>query len=525
MTTLEHPLADRLRAAVRGQTTDGVAIQVTRADELYARVPAARLAASCVQLVSEGARLVTLYGDDLGDALRVTAALALDGSILALEIYLDPADPRYPALTPAIPAAHWYERALHDLFGVVPEGHPWLKPLVLHEEWADGAHPLRAAYPRDAIPPAPGGVWTPPLVEGEGVFAIPYGPVRSGVFESAQFLVQTAGEDILAMTPRMFYKHRGIEKLFAAVPLDQAVLVAEHASGVAALAHSLAFCQAVERAAGVAAAPRAAAIRTICAELERLHNHLDSLMRECETASLAVGQAQFAMLKERVLRLNAELAGNRFLRGVNRIGGVRINLGTVQHALLMKELDRIEVDYARTVKRFLGTTSMRDRLLTTGRLSTDTALAFGAVGPVARGSGLEVDARLDRPYAAYDRANVVLQVERAGDALARTRVRIGEIENSLTIIRETMDGLPDGPLHVEIPAVPDGARAFGWAEAPQGEVVYAVRFGPDGLARCALRSPSFCNWSFYERTMPRNVLTDVGFIEHSFGLSQAGCDG
>ena len=533
MTTMEHPLADRLRALWRPDGAGGadgaedVDIWSPRPDEVYARVPAARLAADCARLVADGARLVTLYGDDLGDALRVTAALALDGSILALESSLDPAEPRYPALTPAIPAAHWYERALHDLFGIVPEGHPWLRPLVLHEEWADGAHPLRATYPRDAVPsPVEGAVWVPPSIEGEGVFAIPYGPVRSGVFESAQFLVQTAGEDILAMTPRLFYKHRGIEKLFTAVPLDQAVLVAEHTAGVAALAHSLAFCQAVERAVGVEAPPRAAAIRTICAELERLHNHLDALLRECETASLAVGQAQFAMVRERVLRLNAELVGHRFLRGVNRIGGVRVDLGPVQHAVLVGALDRIEADYTRTVGRFLGTTSMRDRLLTTGRLSTDTALAFGAVGPVARGSGLDLDTRRDRPYAAYDRAPVVVQVEHAGDALARTRVRIGEIENSLTIIRETMADLPDGPLSVEVPDAPAGARAFGWAEAPQGEVVYAVRLGPGRrLARCAVRSPSFCNWSFYERTMHRNVLTDVGFIEHSFALSQAGCDG
>ncbi|MGH2345323.1 MAG: NADH-quinone oxidoreductase subunit D, partial [Chloroflexota bacterium] len=144
----------------------------------------------------------------------------------------------------------------------------------------------------------------------------------------------------------------------------------------------------------------------------------------------------------------------------------------------------------------------------------------------ARGSGLEGDTRLDRPYAAYDRVDVALQIQRAGDAMARTRVRIGEIENSFAIIREAAEDLPEGPLIQSWSAVPAGARAMGWAETPQGEVIYMVRLVEDGrLARCAMRSPSFCNWSFYERTMPRNVLTDVGFIEHSFALSQAGCDG
>lgn len=524
MTALDHPLAARLDANIAPE--EMLALESPRPDELYARVLPEQMAPLCARLVEDGARFVTLFGDDRGDALRVTCALALDDMLLAVEADLDPAHPSYPALTPRLPVAHWHERALHDLFGIVPEGHPWPQPLVLHEEWASGAHPLRASYPRGAVPQPGDRVWAPPPVEGHGVFAIPYGPVRSGVFESAQFLVQTAGEDILTMTPRMFYKHRGVEKLFTEVPLGQAVLVAEHVAGVAAVAHGLAFCQAVERALHVTAPPRAAAIRTICAELERLHNHLDALLRECETASLSVGQAQFAMLKERVLRLNAELAGHRFLRGVVCLGGVRIDLDEPRCAALLRALDRIERDYTRTVGKFLGTTSMRDRLITTGRLSLETARTFGAVGPVARGSGLAIDARLDRPYAAYDRADVVLQVERAGDAMARMRVRIGEIENSFTIVRETADSLSVGPLAAALPPVTSEARAFGWAEAPQGELLYAVRLGDDGrLARCTVCSPSFRNWSFYERTMPGNVLTDIGFIEHSFNLSQAACDG
>ncbi|HVA91119.1 MAG TPA: NADH-quinone oxidoreductase subunit C [Chloroflexota bacterium] len=508
------------------QGIQATVVATPRPGEQYVTLPCAQLAAACSRMVAEGARLVTLFGDDLGERLRVTAVVARAGTLLALDADLDPADPRYPALTPKLPAAHWYERALHDLFGIVPEGHPWPAPLVLHEEWAGGIHPLRASFARGAAPHPDGAVWRPPTVKGEGVFEIPYGPVRSGVFESAQFLVWTAGEDILAMVPRMFYKHRGIEKLIAEVPLEQAVLVAEHASGVAAVAHSLAFCQAMERALEIEAPPRAARIRTICAELERLHNHLDSLMRQCETASLGVGQAQFGIVKERVLRLNAELVGNRFLRGVNRIGGVRRDFGPIQQRILADSLAQIERDFGKVLALFLGTTGMRDRLITTGRLSLETAEAFGAVGPVARGSGLARDVRLDRPYAAYDQVHVALQVQRAGDAMARTRVRIGEIKNSFAIIRETVEDLPEGTLTQLWSAVPAGARAIGWAEAPQGEVVYVVRLGEDGrLARCAMRSPSFCNWSFYERTMPRNVLTDVGFIEHSFALSQAGCDG
>ena len=497
-----------------------------RSDERYVSVPADLLARSCAHLAAEGARLIAIFGDDLGASLRINTVLAAAGGLLVLQADLDPADPRYPAITPSLPVAHWDERALRDLFGIVPEGHPWPEPLILHEEWAGDIQPLRASFSRHTVPLADGAVWRPPAVEGEGVFEIPYGPVRSGVFESALFLVRTAGEDILAMTPRMFYKHRGIEKLFIEAPLEQAVLVAEHASGVAAVAHSLAFCQAVERALGIEAPSRAAYIRTICAELERLHNHIDSLMRQCETASLGVGQAQFAMLKERVPRLNAELVGNRFLRGVNRIGGVRYDLDPNRRRLLVEAVNGIEHDFRKVVSLFLATASMRDRLITTGRLSSEIAQTFGAVGPVARGSGLEFDTRLDRPYAAYGQVEVIRQTQQAGDAMARTRVRIGEIYNSFSIIRQAAAHMPDGLLVASWAEAPAGPHALGWTEAPQGELLYAVRLGDDGrLARCAYRSPSFRNWSFYERTMPRNVLTDVGFIEHSFGLSQAGCDG
>ncbi len=202
----------------------------------------------------------------------------------------------------------------------MPEGHPRLEPLVRH-----GPEPSEIALPANGELASEhrGGE----RLSGPGVFVFPYGPVRSGVFEAAQFLVQTGGEDVAYCAQRLFFKRRGAERRICEVPLELAVLVAERVSGTSSVAHALAFSHAVESLANTEVPPRAQAIRRVLAELERLYNHLEATVRECEDASLSVAQAQFAALKERLHRLAGEVVGNRFLRGAVVPGGLRIDLG------------------------------------------------------------------------------------------------------------------------------------------------------------------------------------------------------
>ncbi|HTR73692.1 MAG TPA: hypothetical protein VMH33_00350 [Solirubrobacterales bacterium] len=360
-------------------------------------------------------------------------------------------------------------------------------------------------------------------VDGFDVFTIPYGPVRSGIFESIQFQIETGGEDVPRLETRPFFKHRGMEGRFEGLDPDRATYVAERVAGIASVAYACAFAQAVERALGVKPPPRAERWRAVHAELERLANHLDVVAKEAETTALFVGQARFQMLKENVMRLRAALCGSRYGRGVVVPGGVRLD-GRVDLDALLEALDVFERELRRDRKLFLGTASMTDRLIGSGHLDRRTIEDFGAVGPLARGSGVSTDARHERPYGDYHRLGLQVVTASGGDAMARVEVRFGEMTESLRILRQAIDQLRrrDGELRVELP--PGEGEALGWAEAPQGELAIWVEVEAGRLRRVRISSPSFRNWALFDHAFPKDVLTDFAFIEHSFGLTPAGAD-
>ena len=420
----------------------------------------------------------------------------------------------YPSVTPRVPAAHWFEREIHDLWGIVPDGHPRLEPLVRHSP-DQGEISLS---PNGDSAEHRGGE----RLTGPGVFVIPYGPVRSGVFEAAQFLVQTGGEDVAYCAQRLFFKRRGAERRLCEVPLELAVLVAERVSGTSSIAHALAFSHAVEALAQTEVPMRAQAIRRTLAELERLYNHLESTVRECEDASLSVAQAQFAALKERLHRLAGEVVGNRFLRGAVVPGGVRTDLDAGRAGLILTTLDEWERDWRRVLAVLLRTDSFLDRLVSTGPLSYEDARDFGCVGPVARGSGVDGDTRRDLPYDGYGGFEVARH--RDGDAMARMEVRFHEVSASLDLIREALGCLPDGALTTPTGDFTQDA-ALGAAESARGETLYWLEPNdPKSLGFCKLRAASFVNFGIFNRVFDSQVLTDFSFIEHSLGLSPAGCD-
>ncbi len=321
------------------------------------------------EIANANGRLMSLFCAERDGALELSALISLGTRVLHLRARLY--GNTYPSVTPLVPAAHWFERELHDLWGVVPAGHPRLEPLIRHDGGGlDGNGAGEPSAHRG-----------PERLRGDGVFVIPYGPVRSGVFESAQFFVQTGGEDVAYCAQRLFFKRRGVERRICELPPALAVLVAERASGTSSVAHALAFSHAVESLCEVEVPGRAQAIRRILAELERLHNHLEVIVRECEDASLSVAQAQFAVLKERLHRLAAALTGNRFMRGVVVPGGVRIELAAAPLERLASELGDWGREFAGTLKVLLRTDSFLDRLVSAGPLAARDAHDFACVRP------------------------------------------------------------------------------------------------------------------------------------------------
>jgi formate hydrogenlyase subunit 5 len=491
---------------------------------LTLRVESDQLAAAVADEVSRGRRFAGLLasGDDSG-ATRLRAVLAAAGGLTSIECELVPEQGSYPALTPMVPAAAWYEREIHDLFGLVPRGHGRLDPLVL---------PL----PDDAPRPRPGSQQSPSPVEldvtalpshvaGEGVFTIPYGPVRSGIFEAVEYLVETVGEEIPHLRTRVYHKHRGIERRFQDLSPDDAVLLAERVEGTAAVAHAWALCQAFEELAEVEVPRPATLARVVHAELERIATHLDSVIRHTEGAGQTVANARLALHKERVMRLRARLCGHRFGRGVFVPGGVA-NPPRLTPSHSLAEVDALESGLRSDLHALMTTPSFLDRLRGTGIVPAETAKQHGALGPVGRGSGMHEDVRVDRPYGAY--AHLGFEVATGhpeGDALARQRVRLDEIGQAFHLLRQAFDEMANfnGPWRTAVPLI-DGATVVS-VEAPQGELVYVVEVESGNLRRVKPRTASFHNLALFPEAFRGDIFTDFVFIEASFGVSMAGVSG
>ena len=453
--------------------------------------------------LARGERFAGLSAARREEAVTLTAHLAVPGGIDTVEAVLPPGAGSYPALTPRIGAAFWYERVIHDQAGVVPDGHPRLAPLIRP------GNPEEHALPRH--------------VAGYGLFTIPHGPVRSGVFESMEYLVETPGEAIPHLNMRIFYKHRGITGRFTGMTVPDAVLLAERAEGIASVAHALAFCHAVEAIAGCEISTEAALIRVIHAELERIANHLDVAMRLADAAGLAVATARMALHKERVLRLVSDLCGSRFGRGVVVPGGVSA-FPRKRPAEILAELARLEKQVTADARTLMGTSSFLDRLRGTGPLLQDRAREHGALGPIGKASGYSDDARLARPYDGYRLLAAEPGGEHtAGDAMGRLRVRWEEAAQAFRLMRQAAEEFSERTgLTPRVPCDPADGRAVGWAEAPQGEVLYDVTIEDGRIARCQPRSASFHNLVLMHEVFAGDILTDFPFIEASFGLSVAG---
>jgi len=438
--------------------------------------------------------------------VTLSAHVSTPGGIDTLEASLPPGAESYPALTPRLGAAFWYEREIHDTFGVVPEGHPRLAPLV-----------------RPGSPETPGDRALPRHVTGYGMFTIPHGPVRSGVLESIEYLVETPGEAIPHLNMRVFYKHRGVQDAFNGMTPADGVLLAERTEGIASVAHALAFSHAIEQIAGCEPPTTAQLVRVLHAELERIANHLDVAGRLADAAGLAVATARLALHKERVMRLVSRLCGSRFGRGVVVPGGITA-APLLPPAQLRAELDRLAKPIAADAAALMATSSFLDRLRGTGPLTPERARQHGALGPIGKAAGFADDARLARPYDAY-RALVVPSARShvAGDALARLRVRWEEVDQSFRLLRQVADDLAErAPDLYSVTCEPASGRAVGWAEAPQGEVLYDVSIEAGRIARCHPRSASFHNLVLMHEVFTGDILTDFPFIEASFGLSVAG---
>jgi Ni,Fe-hydrogenase III large subunit/Ni,Fe-hydrogenase III component G len=495
------------------------------------RVPAPDLGARVAGVVAEGGRFVMLVGlDDRsvgGDGMAVEAvALRPDGALARFRAELPPEESGYPSITPLVPAAHWDEREARDLLGIVPVGHPDPRRLVLHERWPRGYHPLRKDVDGALRPPAADRRFVPFEVHGEGVYQLPVGPIHAGVIEPGHFRFSVIGERVLHLDARLFFVHRGLEKLVEGQSFAAATPIVERACGVCTVTHALAYADAVERLTGTSIPERARWARVVLAELERLYNHVGDLGNLCAGIGFQSGVSRLGYLKERLLRANDALTGHRYLTGLVVPGGLVADLDPDGIAALPATLAAIGIELASAVRAIVRSEGVMARFHGAGVVTRDTATALGALGVAARASGVDVDLRRDRPYAAYDELPVSVAGASSGDVAARFHVRAQEAHESLRLLRDALVRLPGGPVLAPLTTVPSaGESALGAAEGPRGASWTWLRAGADGtIDRLRLRSASFANWPVVAAAVPGDLVPDFPLINKSFELCYACTD-
>lgn len=434
---------------------------------------------------------------------------------------------KFPSITGKIQQASWHEKKIKTFFGLEPVGHPDLRPLILHENWPTDVFPLRKDFNWQERPAEANNTYEFQKVDGEGIYEIPVGPVHAGIIEPGHFRFSVAGEEIVLLEPKLGYVHKGTEKLFEVLSLAEKVRLSERVSGDTSFTHSLAFCQAVENLSGIAVSDKAKCLRVIFSELERLANHFGDIGFIMLDTGFSFGGSNGTRLREMIMQLNELLTGSRFLRGVNVIGGVTKDISATLGRDLLEDLKKIKKDFTEVIEIAEESSSLLNRLEGTGQLDPKIAADHGVVGVAGRAVGIECDARIDYPYANYDKIKFNISLEKNGDVRARFHVRIKEVYSSLDIIEQALSHLPvEGKLVVDQKIeLRKNSYAVGLAEGWRGDIVYFVITDSEGnVARVDVRDPSFINWTVVGYAGKGNVVPDFPLINKSFNLSYSGDD-
>lgn len=433
-------------------------------------------------------------------------------------VSIDPNARKVPSLTPVYISADRHEREIEDLFSITFTGHPRLGDFVLHDDkWAEDVGLMR---PQTTGTQPKARSWKPHRVlQEEGAFVMPLGPVFSGHAESALFLLETVGEDVVRAVPRLFYKYRAIEKLAQGRSVNDVLLLVERCNGTSAIGNGWGYCNAVETALGIEVPPRAAILRTFFAELERVRHHVGAIRDVCESTALSVAANEAAAYEEELLRACERLTAHRYLFGILAVGGLSRDVRADNVAHVLRTIHLLQPRLQSMCRALSRTGSFLDRIESIGIISPERANTFELVGPMARASDVLADMRVAHIYGAYGDVDFTAPTEVEGDGFARLRVLFAEIEQSIRI----MDQLPvalTGSICAEIHA--KVACALGWSEAPRGASLHWVDITEDGtLWRYHFVPPSFRNWHGFHIATEDFAFQDFPIILATLDLSVA----
>jgi len=489
------------------------------------RISREELLAVAGGLLDDGYRLALVSATDDGDSIRIVYLFMKAHPEVRRELWmtLDKNDLTFPSLASVSYPAGRFEREMHDLFGVIPLNHPLPRRLLRHSSWPQGWYPMRkdrGDTPLFGVDPEP----FPFLkVEGDGVYEIPVGPIHAGIIEPGHFRFSVVGEAILRLKVRLWFLHKGTERLFEGLDPVAGTALSERVSGDSSFSHALAYTLAVEDALRITVPSWVQGLRAMLLETERLYNHIGDIGALCNDVGFGIINAHALVLREELLRMNEKMTGHRLLRGAVYPGAIRL--------LSLPDLDKlakIALEVEELTGLALSNTVVKDRFTDTSVLAKEHAREIGCLGPVARASGIDNDARSEHPFFHMAHQSTLTD---GGDVLARFLQRAKEFKGSIEIIGSILEGeLPSLvyeadqiPEHFESTELP--VSGVGIVESWRGAITTRIELdGNRKLSRVKIVDPSWFNWPALPMALHSTIVPDFPLTNKSFNLSYSGND-
>ena len=477
------------------------------------------------QLVQGSAALLALFGVPVGpQSLRIYGLTNVGATGEIWMLATDVGD-RYPALTQEITQAHWFEREIAEQWGVVPEGHPWLKPIRFHRSYREGQDVWGRAVGDKILPCVQPEGTDYFKIRGNEIHEVAVGPVHAGVIEPGHFRFQCHGEHVFTLEIELGYQHRGIERRLVGGPDKRTLHYMETLAGDTSIGHATAYCQALEGLAGIEAPLRAQAIRAICLELERLANHTGDLGALAGDVGYLPTLSFCGRIRGDFLNATGLICGNRFGRGLVTPGGVGFDIDAAMNDELAKHITSAHRDVTGAANLLWDSVSVMARFETTGTVSLETAQALGVIGMAGRASGNDRDVRRDAPAGYYRFAQIPVSTWHTGDAFARAYVRHLEIQRSCDFLLEHLPQMPGNKIQAEVGPLRPDAIVVSLVEAWRGAVCHVGLTDGDGkFAHYKVIDPSFHNWVGLAMSLRDQPISDFPLCNKSFNLSYCGHD-
>jgi Ni,Fe-hydrogenase III large subunit len=464
-----------------------------------------------IKKIKSGNRLIQLFCDKNSENI-VIYAITADDNVAKLSINSTELMPNdiYQSITPEIPSAHLFEREIYEQYGIKPEGHPWLKPLKKGIAGIDNTETPYEFF----------------FMAGDEIHEVGVGPVHAGIIEPGYFRFSCHGEKVYHLEIKLGFQHRGVEELFiknnSPIYLEK---LSESIAGDTVIGHSGTFVSAIESLAGISVSYRVKLIRAIALELERIAVHLGDLSALSADIAYLTGNAVFSALRTKVINTTMAICGNRFGRGLNKIGGVDYYITLEQTDGLLMMLSKLDDETALASEVLFSSASVLERFEKTGIVESEVAKEIGMVGQAARASGISIDIRSDHPSGVYEYFPHYKLTLNSGDVFARAYIRFVEIQQSIKIIKEQLKNLSGGVLKHELTELMKESLVVSLTEGWRGEIAHTIITGKDGkIKRIKIKDPSFNNWFGLSIAMRNEAISDFPICNKSFNLSYCGFD-